>query len=59
MLDIRHLSDVPSREIDKILCQIYTKTHIYIEICTKIVVLNRSYLANTQPIWKQLYHTAT
>jgi len=32
-----------SREIDIKLCQIYTKIYININICVKIVGLNRSY----------------
>jgi len=42
-----------SREIVLKLCQIYTKI-IYMQFCIKVVVLNRSYSANTQPIWKWL-----
>ena len=38
-----------SSEIDIKLCQIYTKIYIF-DICIKIS-LNRSYSANTQPIW--------
>ena len=43
-----------SREIDKY-CVKFIRKFIYIEFCIKVVVLNRSYLANTQPIWKRLY----
>ena len=43
-----------SSEIDIKLCQIYTKIYIF-DICIKIS-LNRSYSANTQPIWKRRYH---
>ena len=43
-----------SREIYIKLCQIYTKIHIY-TILYSLVGLNRSYSANTQPIWKQGY----
>ena len=42
-----------SWEIDIKRCQIYTKIHINIQFCIKVVVLNRSYSTNTQPIWKR------
>ena len=29
--------------------------NVYIKLCIKIVGLNRSYSANTQPIWKPRY----
>ena len=41
------------REIDIKLCQNYAKT--YVRFCIWFIVLNRSYLTNTQPIWKQGY----
>ena len=41
-----------SREIDKRLCQIYMKIHIY-----AISYENRSSSTNTQPIWKRRYST--
>ena len=39
----------PSREIDMKLCQNYTKIYLY-TILYKVVGLNRSYSANTQPL---------
>ena len=56
-IHIRHLSDVQlSWEIDIKLCQNYTKIQRY-TILYKVVGLNRSYSANTQPIQKRLYPT--
>ena len=41
-----------SREIDIKLCPNYTNIYIYIYIqfCIKVIGLNRSYSANTQPM---------
>ena len=44
-----------SRENGITLCQNYTKTYIYVRFCIRFVVLNRSYSADKQSIWKQRY----
>ena len=46
-----------SREIDKKNCVKCIRKFIYMQFCIKVVVLNRSYSRNTQPIWKQRYPT--
>ena len=55
-IHMRHLSDVPvSRNWYKTASKLYQ--NIYIRFRIKVVVLNRPYSANTQPIWKWLYPT--
>jgi len=47
-----------SREIDKKLCQNYTKIHVYTKLYESSG-LDRSYSANTQPISKRGYPTGS
>ena len=38
-------------------CVKFIRKFIYVQFCIKVVVLNRSYSTNTQPIWKRWYPT--
>ena len=44
-----------SRQIDKKNGVKFIQKSVYTKFCIKIVSLNKSYLANTQPIWKRRY----